>query len=81
MAYVRENGVHKDDKDKQWSVSLRDFALDVMQLTFAINSAAGKRNSEKQTHEKWVNLFKRQDLLISSSKNNFVLEQQNEQRR
>lgn len=79
MEYVRENGVHKDNK--QWSVSLRDFALDVMQLTFAINSAAGKRNSETRTHEKWVDLYKRQDLLISSSKNNCIVAQQNEQRR
>ncbi|CBY16258.1 unnamed protein product [Oikopleura dioica] len=57
MAYIRENGVHKDDKDKQWSASLRDFALDVMKLTFAINSAAASEGNKRD--EKWIELYRR----------------------
>ena len=54
MTYIRENGVHKDDKDKQWSASLRDFALDVMKLTFAINSATAAEGNRRD--DKWIDL-------------------------
>lgn len=57
MTYIRENGVHKDDKDKQWSASLRDFALDVMKLTFAINSAAAAEGNRRD--DKWIDLYRR----------------------
>ena len=68
MAYIRENGVHKDDKDKQWSVSLRDFALDVMQLTFAINSAAASEGTRKA--DKWIDLYKKQEPQYQTKKIN-----------
>ena len=60
MAYIRENGVHKDDK--QWSVALRDFALDVMKLTFAVNSSAHTDGNRRE--DKWMELYKRSALLF-----------------
>jgi len=66
MTYIRENGVHKDDKDKQWSASLRDFALDVMKLTFAINSAAAAEGNRRD--DKWIDLYRRLACICDNQK-------------
>ena len=63
MANIRENGVHKDDK--QWSMAFRDFALDLMKLTFAVNSSAG--NDDNSQEDKWMELYRRFFASISSN--------------
>ena len=57
MAFIRENGVHRDDKDKQWSGALRDFAIVMMKLTFKISSADQKKKRESE--DKFMQVYKK----------------------
>ena len=51
MDYVREHGVHKAVKDKEWSANLRlrDIALNFIELTFL---------QAAKTDDKWLKLCK-----------------------
>ncbi|CBY40239.1 unnamed protein product, partial [Oikopleura dioica] len=51
MDYVREHGVHKAVKDKEWSpnLRLRDIALNFIELTFL---------QAAKTDDKWLKLCK-----------------------